>query len=386
MAILPTKPPQVPSVQRLDVNRLQRLGEFLQVDPDNVLLLRDYAAEALRVGENRAAALALERLAKHGEATLDDDLLLARAWRLDGQADKALATLAQAGTRWPNDARIALERAATHFGQQAFEAALDALPETTDDTPVLLADEVHAMRVRLLHHQGRLDDALAEAFRDGNVMPAVAVARAVLPVLMDASRLNEAHALAETLLQSGGDATPPYEVCEPLAAAALDRDDVEAARRWATHGLQLRQNDGRLWLLNGLAELRAGAQAEALLSIGRATALMPTHAGSQLALGWTHLTQNDLAPAQAAFEVALEISPAFSETHGSLAVIAALRGHSIQAQELIRTAQRLDRHSASALWAQKLLEGDPNPGHVVRIAGQVISRARGQRYSASHSS
>lgn len=377
MATFPT-PPQ--PVQRPDDSRLQRLGGYLQADPDNALLLRDYAAEALRVGEHRAAALAIERLAQHGETTIDDELLRARAWRLDGQAAAALAALDGAAARWPADARIAIERAATHFGQQALDAALDALPEAGSDAalPAPLAAEVRAMRVRLLHHLGRIDDALAEAFRDGHALPA-AVARAVLPVLMDASRLDDAQALAETLLQAGGDAAAPYEVCEPLAAAALDRDDFEAARRWSAHGLQLRQNDGRVWLLHGLAELRAGAQDEALASIGRAAALMPSHAGSQLALGWAQLARNDLPAAQAAFEEALEISPAFSECHGSLAVVAALRGQASRAQELIRTAQRLDRHSASALWAQQLLEGPPDPAQVARIARQVIARVRGQR-------
>ena len=375
MATLPPQPAQIP-----DDSRLQRLGGYLQADPDNAPLLRDYAAEALRVREHRAAALAIERLAQHGETTLDDELLRARAWRLDGQVAQALAALDQAGVRWPGEGHVALERAATHFGQQALDAALEALPDAGAEAalPVPLAAEVRAMRVRLLHHLGRIDDAQAEAFRDGPALSA-AVARAVLPVLMDASRLDDAQALAGTLLQASGDTPAPYEVCEPLAAAALDRDDVEAARRWSAHGLQLRQDDGRIWLLHGLAELRAGAQDPALAALGRAATLMPAHAGSQLALGWAHLAHNDLAAAQAAFEEAREISPSFAECHGSLAVVAALRGQVQPAQELIRTSQRLDRHTASAMWAQQLLEGTPDLAQVERIARLVIARVRDQR-------
>lgn len=372
--------PSHPPVQTPDDSRLQRLGGYLQADPGNAPLLRDYAAEALHVHEHRAAALAIERLAQHAQTTLDDELLRARAWRLDGQPAKALAALDQAAPRWPGDGRIALERAAAHFGLQAFDAALEALPETGTDPalPAALAAEARAMRVRLLHHLGRIDDALAEAFGDGQPLP-TAVARAVLPALMDASRLDDAQALANVLLQAGGDAPAPYEVCEPLAAAALDRDDVEAARRWSSEALQRRRDDGRVWLLHGLAELRAGAQEPALAALGRAAALMPAHAGSQLALGWAQLARNDLAAAQSAFEEACEISPAFAECHGSLAVVAALRGQAPQARELIRTAQRLDRHSASALWAQQLLEGTPEPAQVERIARLVIARVRAQR-------
>lgn len=380
----PSSPPPHPT-KATDNSRLQRLGSFLQVDPDNALLLRDYALEALRAGEHRAAALAIERLGTTGETTTEDELLRGRAWRLDGQPEKALTALSAASARWPDDDRLALEQAASHFDQHAFEAALDALPRPST-VESALDPEVRAMRVRLMHHLGRLDAALSEAFAGGDPLPS-AVARAVLPVLVDSARLDEAQALAQTLLQAEPNDLPlPYEACEPLAAAALDRDDIGDAQRWCDEALQRRQDDGRVWLLHGLTRLRAGEPADAIRDMECAASLMPSHAGTQLALGWAHVSQNDLAAAHAAFEAALSLSPAFSETHGSLAVVAALRGEASQAQALVRTAQRLDRDGAAARWAQVLLQGKPDPEQVARMAREVIAGVRKQRPPAPRAS
>lgn len=370
-------PPVSPAVQ--NTSRLQRLGGFLQIDSDNSMLLRDYAVEALQVGEFRAAAIAIERLGVKEQTTVEDELLRGRALRLDGQLVKALEALSCAAERWPDESRIALEQAATYFDQNSFEAALDVLPRE----PALpsVGIEIRAMRVRLMHHMGRLEDALNEAFADGERVTSP-VARAVLPVLMDSARWDEAQKLAQAVLQAGSaDSPAPYEVCEPLAAAALDQDDVGTARRWCDEALQRRQDDGRIWLLRGLTQMRAGDLPEAMRNISRAAALMPSHAGSQLALGWAHLAQNDLSAAQTAFDEALSISPAFSETHGSLAVVAALRRETGRAQEFIRTAQRLDRHGASAQWAQALLQGQPAPEQVTHMAREIIMRVRRQRTS-----
>lgn len=368
-------------------SRLQRLGSYLRADPDNPLLLRDYASEALRTRELRACVAAIERLREVDQVTRDDCVLLARALRLDGRTSEALAALNDAATRWPDDSLVAFEAAACHFSDRAFDAALDALPDLPAEEP--LATEVCAMRVRLLHHLGRMDDALtlANAFRATQPHEPVPVIRAMLPVLMDLSRVDDARALAQSLVQGTAPADVlPYEACEPLAAAALDCDDIETARRWTAQALERRQDDGRVWLLKGLADLRGGAAAPAIDALERASALMPSHAGSHLALGWACLAVRDLDRAQAAFDDAAHASPTFSETHGSLAVIAAMRLQSAEAKTLVKKAQRLDRHCASALWAQQLLGGKLAPDQILRLATEVAARARAQRMPPSDNS
>jgi tetratricopeptide (TPR) repeat protein len=325
-------------------SRLERLGSFLQVDPDNVQLLRDYANEALRAREFEACVRAIDKLHALNAMTEQEALLLA----------------------------------ACRFYERDFEAALQALPELPPTHPS--AADACALRVRLLHHLERLDEALALAneFRASQPVPPVPVIRAMLAVLMDLSRMDDAEVLARSLLQGSPDAGF-YEVCEPLAAAALDRDDFETARQWTDRALAVRQDDGRVWLLQGLAQLRAGATAQAEAAFQRACELMPTHPGSSLALGWTFLATRDLDRAEAAFNNAVQASPSFAEAHGSLAVVAAMRKQSSQATQHIRRAQRLDAHCASAQWAQHLLSGNADPEQVSRLAAQVVAQVRSQR-------
>lgn len=371
--------PSSPAGDAAAAERLQRLAGYLQVDPDNPHLLRDYARQAFAASEYRAAATAVERLRTLGVAVLDDELACALAWRLEGEGDRALQVLDAAAERWPDDGRLAVERAKVYFGRRAFDAALEALPAAAADPAA--ADEARALRVRLLHHLERLDDALAVAMDSGELPGPVA--RAVLPVLMDTDHLDEAAALARGLAEANPPGAPaPYEACEPLAAAALDRDDAAEAQQWSAQALVQRQDDGRVWLLHGLAQLRAGDREPAIASLGRAATLMPEHAGSLLALGWALLADQQLPQAEAAFQEARDVSPAFSESHGSLGVLAAMRGEHGKARELIRTARRLDPESAAAAWAEKLLEGHTHPEQVARLAALVTAQARRSRRAA----
>jgi tetratricopeptide (TPR) repeat protein len=373
-----------PAAAAPDRSRLERLGNYLQVDPDNPTLLRDYAAEAMRAGEHRACAAAVERLRGLGEATRDDSVLLARALRLDGRLAEALEALAQAAQAWPGDPLVAIELAACHFAERSFEQALETLPSLPAAHE--LAGAGTAMRIRLLHHLGRLDEAAAEAerFAGADVAPHPAVSAAVLAVLVDQSRLVDALRLARSLADAASsEAQLPYEVCEPLAIGALDDDQLEQARGWVRRALSRRTDDGRIWLLKGMTDLRAGASREAIDALERAVDLMPSHPGSHLALGWAWLAAGDLARAQSAFEAGVAASPSFAESHGSLAVLAAMRGERADAASAIRKAQRLDRHCASARWAEQLLAGDLDPAQVSRLAAEVIAHARSQRQPAA---
>lgn len=361
--------------------RLERLGTYLQVDPDNPTLLRDYAAEAMRAGEFRACAAAIERLRAAGDKTRDDAVLLARALRLDGHGDAAMALLSESAETWPDDPLVAIELAACHFVERSFETALELLPPLAMEHE--LAGAAASMRIRLLHHLGRLDDAVAVAdpFLGSEVPARSAVAAAVIAVLVDLSRFDEAVALARSLVEAAPPALP-YEVCEPLAAAALDEDQPAVALDWLQRALVRRQDDGRIWLLKGLTELRSGGLREAHDSLERAVDLMPSHPGSHLALGWSWLAAGDLTRAQAAFDNGLAAEPAFAESHGSLAVLAAMRGQPAEATTLIRKAQRLDRHCASAQWAEALLAGKIQPAQVSQLAADVVAHARRQRQPA----
>lgn len=363
-----------PQPSRTD--RLERLGRFLETDPGNLALLRDYAAEAARAGEPDAAIAALRRLpAAPPAGEPGDSRLLAACLRAVGRLDEAQAVLGSALAHWPADEALAIEQAKALFAGREMEAALAALPPQDPAEP-LLAGEACSLRLQLLHHLGRLDEAVAVADAYTEAHPEdPRVAASSIPLLMDVYRFDEAVARAQALLEAGIEAYPAYEA---LAAAALEQGAVQEAAQWTARALQVRRDDGRIWLVEGLARLRAGRFADAREAFDEAVALMPDHAGSHLALGWAWLLEQDLAAADACFERAVAASPAFSESHGSRAVVAALQGRREEANELSRKASKLDAASGSAQYARALLAG-ADPAGIVKLAETLLGQLRQQR-------
>jgi tetratricopeptide (TPR) repeat protein len=360
-----------------DKTRLERLGNYLAVDPNNTALLDDYAQEAWKAQEFEACAQAWRKLLELEAPTVERVELLARALFASGDVAHAVSALEEALTRWPQASQLPARLAQYHFAARDFERALAALPDQEEsDTPDAPAC---ALRIRLLHHLGQLSDAAdaALAFESRFGSDAV-VSAAVLPVLTDLSRFAEATQRANALAAPGPPQSAPYEVCEPLAIAALDGGDAAGARQWIDRALLARRDDGRIWLLDGMSRVQAGQWDGAAEALERAVQLMPTHAGSHLAQGWMHLVRDDFAAAKRSFEHGVDASPAFAEGYGSLAVVAARTGQQAEADALIRKALLLDRACASAKFAQALRRGVP-PQKIQDLAKAVIARARSTR-------
>jgi tetratricopeptide (TPR) repeat protein len=357
-------------------SRLERLGRYLTVDPDNPTLLKDYAGEAWMAHEAEACLLALHKLKELDALDAEHSGLLGRALVARGDVAAAISELELALQRWPQSTLLRLELARSLFVARAFEQAMAQLPP--EDSPGELGAAICALRVRLLHHGGRLDDALEAAARfeeAGGRQPGVEAA--LLPVLVDLGRIEDAVGRAQHLVDTQPEAVP-YEAFEPLAIAALDSQQFAQSRQWVERGLQARQDDGRIWLLAALTHLQAGEGTAATEAVEQAVALMPGHAGSHLAHGWIALLRGDAAGARSAFERGIEASPAFAEGHGSLAVAEALSGHAAEADALIRKALLLDKHCASAQFAQTVRRGEP-AAHVRDLAHLVLARARTSR-------
>jgi Flp pilus assembly protein TadD len=357
--------------------RLERLGRYLTLDPDNIILLRDYALEAWSCGEPQACVIAMRKLMQLEEPTPEGCCLLSRALVAASDLNAASIEIEKAHRRWPESIDVKVELARCHFVAREFDQALAALP--TGDA----ADRdaaVCALRVRLLHHASRLEEAAkaAEMF-EATVGPDPAVSASVLNVLVDLLRFDEAKARAMQLVETASEPTAaPYEVCETLAIAAIDEGRPAQARDWLDRALAARQDDGRIWLLAGIADLRRGSHEGALRALSRAVELMPEHAGSHLALGWLHLIRRDLAQARSCFELGVAASPEFAEGIGSLAVVAVLQMREADADTLIRKALLLDKACATAQYARALRQGASHD-RVREIAEQVATRARALR-------
>ncbi|WP_172200490.1 lipopolysaccharide assembly protein LapB [Niveibacterium sp. COAC-50] len=354
-----------------DPARLDRLTGYLGVDPDNPHLLRDHANCALTLGYPEAALPSLARLCARDDAQADDFAAHISALRQTRQPEAARAAVASALARWPRHDWLRLEAALLNFAAGELEAALEHLPQVTDDAG--LYPRIAETRIRLLHHLGRIDEALAIGEAMLADLPGATSVKAVLcPVLLDANRLDRAQMLAREVLAESG---PLYDVLETLAGAALDAGDVEAAGPWLDQALAARQDDGRIWLLRGLTHMRAHDFARAEPAFAQAVALMPAHAGSHLARGWNLYAMGRTDDAMAAFEGAAAASPAFAEAYGSQAALFALTGRPERAQELLRKARLLDHQAASVQYVAALLR-DAKPEDIALLAEQVIVRAR----------
>jgi tetratricopeptide (TPR) repeat protein len=356
--------------------RLERLGQYLAVDPDNVTLLQDYAREAWAARESQACVQALRKVQQLGALDLDHQALMGRALVACNDTHTATAELQKALQRWPESALLRFELARALLVLGDVEQALEQLPEP--DEPGELGAAICALRVRLLHHSGQLEQAVEVVQRfEAEAGRHPGVEAALLPVLSDLGLATDAVERAERLAAAGGDATP-YEVCEPLAMAALDAQRTAESRHWLDRAMHIRSDDGRIWLISALTHLQAGDNTSASSAATHAAELMPHHAGSHLAKGWIALLMNDRTAARRAFEDGIHASDAFAEGYGSLAVVEALEGRPAQADELVRKALLLDKHCASAQYARLLRRGDAGE-RLQDLARAVLSRARSPR-------
>jgi Tfp pilus assembly protein PilF len=101
---------------------------------------------------------------------------------------------------------------------------------------------------------------------------------------------------------------------------------------------------------------------------------MPSHIGSWHALAWCQMLRKDFAAAEASFSRSLELDRNFSESHGGLAVLAAMRGDDASAKPLIERALRLDGQSFSGRYAQSLLLRKSRP----EVADKLVQGLVGQ--------
>jgi len=164
-----------------------------------------------------------------------------------------------------------------------------------------------------------------------------------------------------------------------LASVQLAEGHQDAARHSFEALLAAHPDCGRGWLGLGLLELSRTDLPKARECAGVATDLMPDHIGSWHALAWSHILMRDPSAARIAFERALMLDRAFAETHGGLAVIAAMEGRETDARAGIRRALRLDAQCLSARCAEVLLLQIAGKYDVAKVVmEEVLSRPGGR--------
>lgn len=339
---------KVKSMDTIDQpSRLARLLGFLEQDPQNLMLLRDAADEAMNGGEWQQAGELVRQALTLAPHDASSRYRMAVILSQQGDASSALAFT-----------KGLIEEGEEHdavFYQHA--RALVLTGRHVEAEPLLDRLQIHGAQlpefdyfhIRALHAVGKLDDAIAKA----SSLKDDSIAQGMLSLLyVDADRLDIGQALATEVL-----AIDPHNVDALLATgtASLSMEKPDEALPAFAEAIKLHPDSGRAWMGIGLARLSAGDMDGARAALMRTVALLPSHLGSWNALAWVQMIQRDHAGASETLASALDIDRNFGETHGTLAVLKAAQQDWAQAAHQAEIAVRLQPESFAGRFAQTLV-------------------------------
>jgi tetratricopeptide (TPR) repeat protein len=353
-----------------NASRLVRLLGLLEFDPGNLLLRLDAIREAFSNSAWDAARRLLDAglEAHRGDVRLHElsGFLFLQAQRYS-DAEEALRRALAVGLRSPH---LIYYLAMALLMQGRYHDALSqvsALSATGYELPGLV------LRARCLYHLRRAAEAIAALQTHLHVMPDDAEANGLLALLLyEQGHVDEARAHLNAALER-----QPQQVEALLALACLrsDANEVDAARASFEAIVGVESRCGRAWLGLALLNLREARIEQARRHAQEAAMHLPEHVGTWHVLAWTNIMLGDVDGARAAFEKALTIDRNFAETHGGLAVIAALQDRRPDAELGARRALRLNPESLAAKLAEILLLRSAGRGEDAKLAlDSLLSR------------
>lgn len=351
------------------VNRLATLRRFLSAEPGNARLRRDVVDTAVAAGEfDYVRELAEQRLAS---APADAEAQFDRATALIGLRDYtgALAALQLL------DATIPGVRFNSGLCLFMLERHAEALPffaagyEAGERDPMQLR-----FHVQTLHHLGEVDAAVAIANDNPQAISSdAALAGSCALALLDAGDTERSAQCARIALAASPDNVDALVSMGVVHGIGFD---MERSRAAFEHVLGLQPENARALVgLGGLA-MTTGNFSAAIPYLERGIERMPEHIGSRQTLGWAYLFSGQTDAAEKVFQQALELNHNFCESHGCLAVVAAMRGDRATAERGIEVAERLDRNCLSSKYARSLLMQDRDGART--YLADVIAKIPGQ--------
>jgi tetratricopeptide (TPR) repeat protein len=357
-----------PSNHPSAADRLARLLRYVDTDPANPALRGEIAEACLSLGRaDEALSHAQAGLrAVPGDAQLAN--AKARALMSLGRHAEAIPVLAALLQQRP-DAHLAFNLAYAQLQSGDAKSAHDTLAPFASGEP---EPALATLWVRCLHHLGELESAIAFArshearfASDAAFLAAAALAYFDGEAFEDADRVSRAALALEPGLVEG---------LMVRGSLALGRADAAAALADLAEAVRCRPKDGRALSGLGMAKLLAGDGAGARDALRQAVSLMPLHIGTWHALGWSCIVLKSLDEAADAMRHALDLDRNFGESHGAVAVVAALAGRREEAQAAIDRALGLDPRGLSARYAQMVLSGEAaDPEKFDRAARRVLS-------------
>jgi len=355
-------------------SRLARLMGYLELDPGNLMLRLDAIREAFATGQWDAARQLLDAGL---DACPDQPQLLALSGfshmqaRRFSDAEKALQGALDAGVNSPE---LRHDLAFAMFLQRRYADALEQLSvqPASAGPPFGLV-----LRARCLHHLRRPGEAISTLKSHLGDAPKDAEAHGLLALLLqEEGDLEQARAHVEAALERN---PRQIEALLTLASLQTDAQETGAARESLDAVISIDPRCGRAWLGRALLNLLELRLNDAKRDIDTAATHMPEHLGTWHVLAWTNLMSGDVAAAKAAFEKAMTVDRTFGETHGGLAVVAALQGHDEEARQHHRRAARLDPQSLAAKYAEMLLlQRDERHDEAKALLESLLSRSAGR--------
>ena len=334
--------------------RLERLLRYVAADPANERLRADVFDTALAAGvfdeAQRQVVWALTRdpvdfAWRHRLVLLD---MAREEW---DEARVLLQSLKNEGQAGP---AIEYNLAYVDFAQGRIGEAESRLRALTGDALVQVPQGL-AVLLSCQHRRGAPEEAVATFAGFATRVDSASAFGAASLAAIDAEDLAAAAAWADQALAR--DRQQP-EALVAKATLLVAGKEPRAALELLSVLLARKPDDGRALSTAALAELLAGRVPAARALFERSVVTMPRHIGTWLGFGWCDVFLNNLGGARASFETALALDPTFGESHGALAVVAALEGRRAEAETSIRRARGLDPRGLSAQYAQGVLDGE----------------------------
>lgn len=363
-------------------SHLGNLDRYLKTDPENDTLLMDAFAVALGLSEWDCAADYLRR----GQSLQSQPLQwalrsteLSLAQKQWAKARAELLSLADLPNVPPgfgltvahNLGLVAIvegdfARCVSHLASY-LEAGMEASPVPSAATQQLW--------LRALHRTGELGRACQWALKveaTHGLSPQVASVASL--IALDASEIASAQRWSTLALQQLTDQDRPLEALVTKASLALAVNNAADGQKFVLAALKISPSDGRAWSVQAFVQLLTGQFVLARQSFANALATMPQHIGTWHGQGWTEIQLGDLDAALVSFETALALDRNFAESHGGLAVVFALQGNTLQANEQIELAERLDRSNVTGRYARSILSGEAKDAEAMqRLAQRLLS-------------
>lgn len=331
--------------------RLAALQRHRAADPDNLTLACDVVDLCLQLGDTAEAGRVLDaECAKRPQeaALLYRRSSLALAIRDYPEAERILAELMAGGQ---DSLPVRYNRAQALLWLRRPDeliALLKPYAERTEEYPplLLLLAKGHQQRDEL-----PLAIGLTQAYL--GLRPNEAEAYGLLALLfLDSSQDAEAFACAERALQLEPE---QLEALLTRARLALNKLDTGQALESMQQAVGRYPTSGAAWSALAQAELLRTNLPGAEAAIGEALRHMPEHVGTWHLKAWCQILRNDVEGAKQSFATAYELDCNFGETHGGLAVVAAMQGDEQEARAAMKRALRLNPQGLTARYAESLL-------------------------------